>query len=120
MAYIDDLPVVGDSAATQQFLQQFQQHLELRHTTQLTRSTTLEFLGKTIELMHNGTINLSFSAQYFNKILNPYNLEKCKPPTKPSNKKPPIAAEPLDKRCKGQQSENYYGFHNCEQTLLSQ
>eukprot|EP00971_Amphidinium_carterae_P050621 996802-Amphidinium_carterae.1 len=41
MAYVDDLLVVGDTIATQQFLQQFQQHLELKHTTQLTRSTSL-------------------------------------------------------------------------------
>eukprot|EP00971_Amphidinium_carterae_P348939 6490753-Amphidinium_carterae.3 len=97
MAYVDDLLVVGDCGATQQFLKQFQKHLELKHTTMLTRSTSLEFLGKTIELMDNGTINLCFSSQYFNKILKAYNLEKCKPSTVPGNKKPPIAAEPLDK-----------------------
>eukprot|EP00971_Amphidinium_carterae_P068760 1361587-Amphidinium_carterae.1 len=97
MACVDDLLVVGDNVATQQFLKQFQQHLELKHTTQWTRSTTLEFFGKTIELMDNGTINLSFSKQYFNKILKAYNLEKCKPSTIPGNKKPPIAAEPLTK-----------------------
>eukprot|EP00971_Amphidinium_carterae_P071860 1421305-Amphidinium_carterae.1 len=88
--------VVGDNVATQQFLKEFQ-HLEVKHTTQLTRSTSLELVGKTIELMDNGTINLSFSPQYFNKILKAYNLEKCKPSAVPSNKKPPIAAEPLDK-----------------------
>eukprot|EP00971_Amphidinium_carterae_P199999 3969516-Amphidinium_carterae.1 len=93
MAYVDDLLVVGDNVATQQFLKQ---HLELKHTTQLTRSTTLEFLGKTVELMDNGTVNLSFSLQYFNKILKAYNLEKRKPSSVPSNKKPPIAAEPLE------------------------
>eukprot|EP00971_Amphidinium_carterae_P007849 155468-Amphidinium_carterae.1 len=76
---------------------QFQQHLELKRTTQLTRSTSLEFLGKTIELMDNGTINLSLSQQYYNKILKAYNLEKCKPSTVPGNKKPPITVEPLDK-----------------------
>eukprot|EP00971_Amphidinium_carterae_P283333 5624950-Amphidinium_carterae.2 len=64
MAYVDDLLVVGDTMATQQFLQQFQQHLELTHTTQLTRSTSLEFLGKTIELQDDGTIQLFFSAEY--------------------------------------------------------
>eukprot|EP00971_Amphidinium_carterae_P263862 5235072-Amphidinium_carterae.1 len=32
MAYVDDLLVVGDNVATQQFLQQFQPHLELKHT----------------------------------------------------------------------------------------
>eukprot|EP00971_Amphidinium_carterae_P199452 3958326-Amphidinium_carterae.1 len=78
MAYVDDRLVVGDNAATQQFVKQFQQHLELKHTTRLTRSTSLESLGKTIELMDNGTTKLSFSPQHFNK-------------------KPPIAAEPLDK-----------------------
>eukprot|EP00971_Amphidinium_carterae_P233502 4634054-Amphidinium_carterae.3 len=88
MAYVDDLCVVGDNVATQQFLNQFQQHLELKHTTQLTRSTSLEFLGKTMELMDN---------VYFNKFLRAYNFEKCKPSTVPGNKKPPIAAEPLDK-----------------------
>eukprot|EP00971_Amphidinium_carterae_P321130 6383213-Amphidinium_carterae.1 len=71
--------------ATQQFLQQFQQHFELKHTTQLTKSTSLEFLGKTIELQDYGTIQSFFSAEYYNKIL------------KPGNKKPPIAAQPLDK-----------------------
>eukprot|EP00971_Amphidinium_carterae_P348266 6490407-Amphidinium_carterae.7 len=88
---------MGDNVATRQFLQQFQQHLELKHKTQLTRSTPLEFLGKTIELMDNGTINLSFSVQHYNKIMKAYNLEKCKPSTVPSSKKPPIAAEPLGK-----------------------
>eukprot|EP00971_Amphidinium_carterae_P183542 3643303-Amphidinium_carterae.1 len=73
MAYVDDLLVVGDNVATQHFLQQFQQHLELKHTTQLTRSTSLNFLDKTIELMDNGTIKHSFSAQYYNKILKAYN-----------------------------------------------
>eukprot|EP00971_Amphidinium_carterae_P167316 3315409-Amphidinium_carterae.1 len=101
MAYVDDLLVVGDNVATQQFLQQFQQHLELKHTTlqstQLTMPTSLEFLGKTIELMDNDTINPSFSAQYYNRILKAYNLEKCKASTVPGNKKTPIAAEPLDK-----------------------
>eukprot|EP00971_Amphidinium_carterae_P172567 3420607-Amphidinium_carterae.1 len=56
MAYVDDLLLVGDNVATQQFLQQFQRHLELKHTAQLTRSAPLEFLGKTIELMDTGTI----------------------------------------------------------------
>eukprot|EP00971_Amphidinium_carterae_P107345 2126690-Amphidinium_carterae.1 len=79
MAYVDDLLVVGDNVATKLLLKQFQQHLELKHTTQLTRPTPLEFLGKTIELMDNETINLSFSTQYFNKILKAYYLEKCKP-----------------------------------------
>eukprot|EP00971_Amphidinium_carterae_P209409 4153873-Amphidinium_carterae.1 len=41
MVYVDDLLVVGDTMATQQFLQPFQQHLELKRTTQLTRSTSL-------------------------------------------------------------------------------
>eukprot|EP00971_Amphidinium_carterae_P348781 6490668-Amphidinium_carterae.6 len=95
MAYLDHLLAVEDNVAAQHFLQQFQQHLELKHTTQLTRSTSLEFLGKTIQLMDNGTINLSTSTQYINKILKAYNLEKCKPSTMPGNKKPPIAAEPL-------------------------
>eukprot|EP00971_Amphidinium_carterae_P173792 3445038-Amphidinium_carterae.1 len=44
MAYVDDLLVLGDNVATKQFLKQFQQHLELKHTTQLTRATPLEFL----------------------------------------------------------------------------
>eukprot|EP00971_Amphidinium_carterae_P322193 6404172-Amphidinium_carterae.2 len=56
MAYVDDLLVVGDSATTQASLKQFQQHLELKHTSHLTRTTPLEFLGKTIELQADGTI----------------------------------------------------------------
>eukprot|EP00971_Amphidinium_carterae_P147198 2916967-Amphidinium_carterae.1 len=68
MAYVDDLLVMGDNVTTQQFLLQFQQHLELKHTSQLTRTTSLEFLGKTIELQDDGTISLSFSFQYYNKI----------------------------------------------------
>eukprot|EP00971_Amphidinium_carterae_P083237 1647385-Amphidinium_carterae.1 len=63
--------------ATQQFLQQFQQHLELKHTTQLTRSTSLEFLGKAIELQEDGSIQLFFTPEYYNKILKPYKMEKC-------------------------------------------
>eukprot|EP00971_Amphidinium_carterae_P299386 5948603-Amphidinium_carterae.1 len=97
MAYVDDLLVVGDNVATQQFLKQFQQHLELKHATQLTSSTPLEFLGKTIEWMDNGAINLTFSTQYFNKILKACSLEKCKPSAVQCSMKPPIAAEVLDK-----------------------
>eukprot|EP00971_Amphidinium_carterae_P124904 2474322-Amphidinium_carterae.1 len=97
MAYVDDLLVVGDTMATQQFLQQFQQHLELKHTTQFTRSTSLEFLGKTIELQDDGSIQLFFSTEYCNKILKPYKMEKCNASTVPGNKKPPIEAQPLDK-----------------------
>eukprot|EP00971_Amphidinium_carterae_P008285 163505-Amphidinium_carterae.1 len=97
MAYVDDLLVVGDKVATQQFLQQFQQHLELKHTTQLTRLTSLKFLGKTIELQDDGSMQLFFSTEYYNKILKPYNMEKCKSSTAPGNKKPPIAAQALDK-----------------------
>eukprot|EP00971_Amphidinium_carterae_P083203 1646562-Amphidinium_carterae.1 len=41
MADVDDLAVAGDKVTTQQFLQQFQQHLELKHTTQLTRTRVL-------------------------------------------------------------------------------
>eukprot|EP00971_Amphidinium_carterae_P228299 4528345-Amphidinium_carterae.1 len=66
MAYVDDLLVVGDTMRTQQFLHQFQQHLELRHTTQLTKSTSLEFLGKTIELQEDGSIQLFFTLEYYN------------------------------------------------------
>eukprot|EP00971_Amphidinium_carterae_P120461 2387017-Amphidinium_carterae.1 len=83
--------------ATQHFLQQFQQHLELKHTTQLTRSTSLEFLGKTIELQDDGSKHLFFSQEYYNKILKPYKMEKCSPSTIPGNKKPPIAGQPVDK-----------------------
>eukprot|EP00971_Amphidinium_carterae_P041174 808496-Amphidinium_carterae.1 len=97
MAYVDDLLVVGDTVATQQFLQQFQQHLELKHTTQLKRSTSLEFLGKTIELQDDGSIQLFFSTEYYNKILKSYNMEKCNSSTVPGNKEPPIAAQPPDK-----------------------
>eukprot|EP00971_Amphidinium_carterae_P350483 6491570-Amphidinium_carterae.3 len=46
--------------------------------------------------MDSGTISLSFSPQYYNKILKAYSLEKCRASTVPSNKKP-IAAEALDK-----------------------
>eukprot|EP00971_Amphidinium_carterae_P280648 5571520-Amphidinium_carterae.1 len=83
--------------ATQQFLQQFQQHLELKHTTLLTRSTSLEFLGKTIELQDDGSRQLIFSPEYYNKILKPYKMEKCNASTIQGNKKPPIAAQPVDK-----------------------
>eukprot|EP00971_Amphidinium_carterae_P253977 5042047-Amphidinium_carterae.1 len=61
MAYVDDLL----------------QHLELKHTTQLTRSTSLEFLGKTIKLQDDGSIQLFFTPEYYKKILKPYKMEKC-------------------------------------------
>eukprot|EP00971_Amphidinium_carterae_P206997 4106867-Amphidinium_carterae.4 len=97
MAYVDDLLVVGDNATTQPFLQQIQQHLELKHRSQLTKTTPLEFLGKTIEMQDDGAIHLSLSPQYYNKILRAYTMDKCNPGTTPGNKKPPIAAQPLDK-----------------------
>eukprot|EP00971_Amphidinium_carterae_P065400 1295735-Amphidinium_carterae.5 len=97
MAYVDDLLVIGDSATTQLFLQQFQQHLELKHTSQLTRTMPLEFLGKTTELQDDGAIHLSL-AQRYDKTVRAYNMDKCNPTTTPgNNKKPTIAAQPLDK-----------------------
>eukprot|EP00971_Amphidinium_carterae_P307764 6116873-Amphidinium_carterae.2 len=96
MAYVDGL-VVGNNTTTPQFLQQFQQHLELKHTSQLTTTTPLEFLGKTIELHQDVTIHLSFAPQYYHKILKTYTMDKCNPATTPGNKKPPIAAQPLNK-----------------------
>eukprot|EP00971_Amphidinium_carterae_P240687 4778125-Amphidinium_carterae.1 len=103
MACVDDLLVVGDTATTQPFLQQFQQHLELKHTSQLTKTTPLELLGKTIELQDDGTIHLSFAQQYYNKILRAYNMDdKCNPPTTLDDKKPPSAAQPLDNEAVGQ------------------
>eukprot|EP00971_Amphidinium_carterae_P293589 5828772-Amphidinium_carterae.1 len=83
--------------ATQQFLHQFQQHLELKHTTQLTNLTSLEFLGKTIELQQDGSIQLFFTPEYYNKILKPYKMEKCHPSSIPGSKKPPIVGQPIDK-----------------------
>eukprot|EP00971_Amphidinium_carterae_P022708 447915-Amphidinium_carterae.1 len=97
MSYFDDLLIAGDNVATHQFLLQFKQQLELKHTTQLTKTTSLEFLGKTIELQDDGPINLSFSVQYYNKILKAYNVEKYNACTTPGNKKPPFSAQPLDK-----------------------
>eukprot|EP00971_Amphidinium_carterae_P135887 2692476-Amphidinium_carterae.1 len=71
MAFVDDLHVVGDNDTTRPFLQQFQQHLELKHT-------------------------ICFAQQYY-KILKAYDMDKCNPSTTPGNKKPPIAAQLLDK-----------------------
>eukprot|EP00971_Amphidinium_carterae_P048945 964526-Amphidinium_carterae.1 len=72
-AYVDDLLVVGDNTTTQPYLQpfsqQFQQHLQLKHTSQLTRTAPLEFLGKTIALQDDGTTHLSFAQQDYDKIL---------------------------------------------------
>eukprot|EP00971_Amphidinium_carterae_P270998 5377734-Amphidinium_carterae.2 len=91
MAYVDDLLVVGDNATTQPFLQQFQQALELKHTRPKTKTTPLEFLGKTIEQQDDGTIHLSFAQRYYNKILKAYSMDKRNPSTTPGNKKPLIA-----------------------------
>eukprot|EP00971_Amphidinium_carterae_P342030 6481163-Amphidinium_carterae.3 len=99
MAYVDDLLAVGDNG-NPTIPTAVSTTLGVEAQDELTRSTSREFLGKTLELMDKGTINLSFSPQYYynkTKILKAYNLEKCKPSTVPGNKKPPIAAEPLDK-----------------------
>eukprot|EP00971_Amphidinium_carterae_P256365 5090345-Amphidinium_carterae.1 len=107
MLYVDDLLVVGGSTSAPQFLQQFQQHLELKHTSQLTTTTPLEFLGKTVELQHDGTIQLSFAPQYHHKILKTYNMDKCNPSTTPGNRKPLIAAQPLDEEQHSMFSTDY-------------
>eukprot|EP00971_Amphidinium_carterae_P298199 5925405-Amphidinium_carterae.3 len=62
-------------------LEQFQQHLELKYTSQLTRTTPLEFLAKTLELQDDGTLHLSFAQQYYDKIMRAYNMDKCSPTT---------------------------------------
>eukprot|EP00971_Amphidinium_carterae_P322344 6406691-Amphidinium_carterae.1 len=62
------------------------------------------------------------STEYYNKILKPYNMEKCNPSTVPGIKKPPIAAQPLDKEQHSmfRTAVGQYGFHSCEWTFLSQ
>eukprot|EP00971_Amphidinium_carterae_P350040 6491353-Amphidinium_carterae.5 len=121
MAYIDDLLVVGDKATTQPFLQQFQQHLELKHTSQLTKTTPLEFLGTTLELQDDGAIHLSFAPQYYNKILKAYNMDKCNPSTTPGNKKNrQLQLKRLtmnNTQCSGQLRDNSYESHNCKRTF---
>eukprot|EP00971_Amphidinium_carterae_P271377 5385214-Amphidinium_carterae.1 len=63
MAYIDDLLVVGDTMATQQFLLLFQQHLELKHTTQLTNSTSLEVLQQDPETVQHGEAQCFYNTR---------------------------------------------------------
>eukprot|EP00971_Amphidinium_carterae_P034692 682713-Amphidinium_carterae.1 len=58
--------------------------------SQLTTETPLEFLGKSIELQQDGSIHLSFSPQYYGKILKPHNMARCNSTTTPGSKKPPI------------------------------
>eukprot|EP00971_Amphidinium_carterae_P132877 2631243-Amphidinium_carterae.3 len=48
-------------------------------------------------LQDDCTIHLSFSLQCYNKILKAYTMDKCNPSTTLGKKKPPIAAQPLDK-----------------------
>eukprot|EP00971_Amphidinium_carterae_P094153 1863565-Amphidinium_carterae.2 len=59
--YVDDLLVVGNPSTVKPFLEQFKVRLELKHVSQLTMDTPLEFLGKSSELQQDGTIHLSFS-----------------------------------------------------------
>eukprot|EP00971_Amphidinium_carterae_P205361 4076051-Amphidinium_carterae.1 len=75
MAYVDDLLVVGNPLTVKPFLEQFKVKLKLKHISQSTIDAPLEFLGKSIELQQDGTIHLSFSAQYYGKILKPHNME---------------------------------------------
>eukprot|EP00971_Amphidinium_carterae_P111076 2200204-Amphidinium_carterae.2 len=109
MAYVDDLLVVGNPSIVKPFLEQYKVRLELKHVSQLTIETPLEFLGKPIELQQDGAIQLSFSPQYYEKILHPYNMERCKASTTPGSKKPPIKATPLNTE---QQLDNCYGSAN--------
>eukprot|EP00971_Amphidinium_carterae_P251207 4986634-Amphidinium_carterae.1 len=97
MAYVDDLLVVGNPLTVKPFLEQFKVKLELKHVSQLTIDTPLEFLCKSIELQQDGTIHLSFSPQYYGKILKPHNMEKCNASTTPGSKKPLIKSTPLHK-----------------------
>eukprot|EP00971_Amphidinium_carterae_P288876 5735993-Amphidinium_carterae.1 len=78
------------------FLEQFKVKMELKHVSQLTSDTPLEFLGKSI-LQQDGSIHLSFSPQYYGKFLKPHNMERCNSTTTPGSKKPPIKGTPLNK-----------------------
>eukprot|EP00971_Amphidinium_carterae_P256699 5096954-Amphidinium_carterae.1 len=57
MAYVDDLLVVGNPLTVKPFLEQFKVKMELKHVSQLTTDTPLEFLGKSIELQPDGSIH---------------------------------------------------------------
>eukprot|EP00971_Amphidinium_carterae_P139631 2766288-Amphidinium_carterae.1 len=50
MAYVDDSLVVGNPITAKPFLEQFKVKMELKHMSQLTTETPLEFLGKSVEL----------------------------------------------------------------------
>eukprot|EP00971_Amphidinium_carterae_P141648 2806402-Amphidinium_carterae.3 len=74
MAYVDALLVVGDNT-----------------TTPTTIPTTLGAEA-------HEPIDKDYITGYYNKILKAYNMDRCNPSTTPCNKKPPIAAQPLDKQ----------------------
>eukprot|EP00971_Amphidinium_carterae_P243240 4830316-Amphidinium_carterae.1 len=57
MVYVDDLLVVGNPLTVKPFLEQFKVKMELKHVSQLTSETPLEFLGKSIELQADGSIH---------------------------------------------------------------
>eukprot|EP00971_Amphidinium_carterae_P092226 1826229-Amphidinium_carterae.1 len=74
--------------------------MELKHMSQLTTETPLEFLGKSIELQQDGSIHLSILPQHYHnygKILKPHAMERCNSTTPPGSKKPPIKGTPLNR-----------------------
>eukprot|EP00971_Amphidinium_carterae_P049511 975624-Amphidinium_carterae.1 len=90
MAYVDDLLVVGDNLSCYSTIptavNNSAAHFEAHHTADKVNITR-----------DDGSVQLFFSTEYYNKILKPYNVEKCNSSTIPGNKKPPIAAQTFDK-----------------------
>ena len=74
LIYMDNVMIVGTSATTSDFLQKLSHQFSLKHTTQLTTSQDVRFLGKRLRLDQDGSISISFETSYYIHMLKPYNL----------------------------------------------
>eukprot|EP00971_Amphidinium_carterae_P301667 5993257-Amphidinium_carterae.2 len=102
--YVDNLLVAGDNTTTHPGLPTTvptTPGTQTRKSTHKDNSTGIHQLERhssyTTTEQPGATIHLSFAQHYYDKILRAYEMDRCNPTTTPGDKKPPIAAQPLDK-----------------------
>ena len=74
LCYVDDLIVIGEQQASNNFIKQLSNIFDLKHVSVLSTTQPLIFLGKKLVKNNDNSISISLSKEYYNKVLQPFGL----------------------------------------------
>ena len=97
LCYVDDLIVIGEQAASNNFIKQLSNIFDLKHVSVLSPTQPLIFLGKKLVKNNDNSISISLSKEYYNKLLQPFGLdsEYSNSLSTPVSKRPSLDSTPL-------------------------